>query len=528
MTETFTPEFILPFNEVTRQNILQMKSEIISRISSASFVSLDTEFTGLGGSQFNTRNKNIDERYKALAQIASHYALVALGISVFELKNPDEANDSASTADLSDAEKKKRFEQKYDVHNYNLLLLRNDDYVVSKESMLFLFENGFDFGKQLKQGILYSTGLKESTDSRTALSNTILRDIFSRIIITKTPIVVHNGLLDLMFIYHSFYSDLPSNLESFSADLYEMFPAGIYDTKYIADYHTREGASYLAYLFRKYEREQQRRAKNLHDKTRRYLVCEAQDELKLDTSGSLGLWETPVPKKSKKMDEYNTGKPFCEQYAAHGTCFNGRKCPRTHDLDIILDYEEKRASGNLKYEDFDLSTNGDATATDSDKKRVREIEESDEKDIKKLKESSTAEMSNGVGNSGNDEDQGQTASKLSLEEGITYGTLFERFHSAWFDSYMTGYVFARQCLVENDKKRKEASNGSKATGEHSELEKSAQSHETILAEEIPDVFKNKLYLMGKQVPLSVVKSQFAKNSKGHLTRMKELNIKRVK
>lgn len=95
---------------------------------------------------------------------------------------------------------------------------------------------------------------------------TSMRNLFSHLLyVSRTrcvPIVIHNGLLDLMFLYHAFHADLPSELPAFTADLSEMFPGGIYDTKYVADYVTREHSSFLAYLFRKYEREQARRNHN--------------------------------------------------------------------------------------------------------------------------------------------------------------------------------------------------------------------------------------------------------------------------
>jgi target of EGR1 protein 1 len=39
-------------------------------------------------------------------------------------------------------------------------------------------------------------------------------------------------------------------LEAFVADLSEMFPAGIFDTKYLADYVCRTPSSFLEFVFK--------------------------------------------------------------------------------------------------------------------------------------------------------------------------------------------------------------------------------------------------------------------------------------
>ena len=78
-----------------------------------------------------------------------------------------------------------------------------------------------------------------------------VRNLFTCIVVAKKPLVLHNGLVDLTFLYHHFYAQLPKNVDTFAADVNDLFPMGVYDTKYFAEFVHREPATYLQFLYMK-------------------------------------------------------------------------------------------------------------------------------------------------------------------------------------------------------------------------------------------------------------------------------------
>lgn len=73
----------------------------------------------------------------------------------------------------------------------------------------------------------------------------------------QRPLVLHNGWIDLVFLYHHLFAALPPTLDSFLACLADIMPC-VVDTKYLAEFAARENASFLEYLYRKMQRRQMR------------------------------------------------------------------------------------------------------------------------------------------------------------------------------------------------------------------------------------------------------------------------------
>ena len=82
---------------------------------------------------------------------------------------------------------------------FNLLPLRENLFVLR-----FLVEHGFNFQKQYSLGVRYHRGNDNDTNS-----DEHLRDLFAKLVKSRKPIVLHNGLIDLIFLYHNLYAALP-------------------------------------------------------------------------------------------------------------------------------------------------------------------------------------------------------------------------------------------------------------------------------------------------------------------------------
>ncbi|NXE36808.1 TOE1 protein, partial [Ptilorrhoa leucosticta] len=384
---------------------------------------------------------------------------------------------------------------------YNLTLLCTEDYVVEPQSVQFLVQHGFDFNKQYSQGIPYHKGNDKGNECQT-LS---VRTLFLELIRAKKPLILHNGLIDLVFLYQCFYAHLPESLGTFTADLSEMFPAGIYDTKYASEFETRFVASYLEYAYKKCKRENCK----LRDSSRQHLTVEF-----CNYPANMSRY---IDYRSCSLEEesHNAGGgnkvPVCEKFSAYGWCPKGVKCPQSHNIDLIIDEDdklcEKRKKRKHKWKHRkDIQVPANAFQQESSGEKMEQAQNGEEGPPRKqscYEPAAATELAeitpNGEGRprEGIDMETETEAAGAAGKEKETHGPPSQGgTHRAGFDAFMTGYIMAYVWML-----------------------KQGKNTEAAAGPWLPDCH-NKLYLSGKSVPLQIVKSLFSKSSKAHSEKIK--------
>jgi poly(A)-specific ribonuclease len=74
----------------------------------------------------------------------------------------------------------------------------------------------------------------DESEVRRLLDNLLgFTKVFRLLVEFKKPLVVHNGLMDLLFLYEKFHEPLPETFHAFKKDINNLFPL-VYDTKHIS------------------------------------------------------------------------------------------------------------------------------------------------------------------------------------------------------------------------------------------------------------------------------------------------------
>ncbi|KFQ23788.1 Target of EGR1 protein 1, partial [Merops nubicus] len=388
---------------------------------------------------------------------------------------------------------------------YNLTLLCTEDYIVEPQSVQFLVQHGFDFNKQYSQGIPYHKGNDKGNENQSQS----VRAFFLELIRAKKPLILHNGLIDLVFLYQCFYAHLPDSLGTFTADLSEMFPAGIYDTKYASEFETRFVASYLEYAYKKCKRENCK----LKDSSSQHLTIEF-----CNYPASMSCY---IDYRHCSLEEevHSVGGenkvPVCEKFSAYGWCPKGVKCPQSHNIDLIIDEddrhcEEKRKKRKNKWKRRKNTEEPAKVFGQEGSGKERELAQTGEEGPPRKQScyepAAAPELAEiPPNNEGRPLEENSTGMEMPETEAAHAAEKEKETHCppsqggthrAGFDAFMTGYIMAYVWMLKKGRKTD--------SGEGPWL----------------PACHNKLYLSGKSVPLQIVKSLFSKSSKAHSQKMK--------
>ena len=200
----------------------------------------------------------------------------------------------------------------------------------------------------------------------------------------------------------------------------------------------------------------------------------------------------------------------------HGWCSKGNYCPKSHDIDLIIDIDEftkDRKSRKRKRRKQNQAIKG-SSDVDNDKDATGET---DGDTLSDMNESLTAEgLENGMDteeklDTNQNSVQNRVIDSSKVHVGVKDDTNLCRNcgksssllsssggHRAGYDAFMTGFIYAVYLT-----------------------QLSVGEREGKIAD-----WKNKLYLSGKDYPLSVSKSAFAKQSKEHLEKIARIRLTR--
>eukprot|EP00727_Mastigamoeba_balamuthi_P004672 m51a1_g14202 hypothetical protein (495) ;mRNA; r:143385-145047 len=348
--------------EVVRGNVVlaceSLKAALASR--DAAYVSIDAEFSTIGDG-INTND--MEMKYAALRAAAKTGAMLQLGVAVWSrpgghagTEAPSEAPATATDGDDVDEEDAELrdddedeggevgevFERTaapkvfgWEVRAYDFLLAPHSEFVVNTSTMQFLEDHGFDFGKLFRRGVPTNPKWDEASLAKPPRVGTkeqlgaMQAAVLSMLSPGSPPVVFHNGIADIVFLYQTFVGELPESYQSFCCKVAKRFPK-IYDTKYMAFALTTENRTFLSILYRKWERvnEQKRTA------GKSWLKIDLVKPDKEQQDASAEALRPPKDDKEKQQ--------CCDYYASKGHCNKGSDCPFSHDIDRILDREEEK------------------------------------------------------------------------------------------------------------------------------------------------------------------------------------------
>jgi target of EGR1 protein 1 len=444
----------------------------ISKLTSMGFVAIDTEFSGFG-SDSKLSDPDLTVRYEAIRALVDSGAILSLGIAVFNLR--DGGNDEGVAAGVGQvvlasdsggekgAEDEKEATSTYDASVFDFCLSCDTPWTVCSNSGQFLVSHGFDFNRLFSAGIPYKrastahAGQKSEAEGseksvghkaggkKCCVAGTggmqlgvfswepMPRGLLWRIGRAGVPLVVHNGLLDIAFLYAAFHGPLPDTLNGFVGVVLDAVPGGIYDTKHLACGIGNVRATFLAYVYAQAVQSRQVRARTGSGLPRSE-VASPEDGSRAVT-GRRGSTATPTAP---------VASGFCILYAMRGHCPKGTSCVLGHDVFAVVAHE---ASGKTVPSDI------------KEGRRLYKAQNDEKKRIRGRDSNGVAGGRDGDGGDGSEMKKAKLSKKqkkraleteraeagtdeLEVRQVVARGADVEvKEHCAGYDAYMTGICF---------------------------------------------------------------------------------------
>ncbi|CAI4232743.1 unnamed protein product [Auanema sp. JU1783] len=307
--------------EVTENNFKSVWPYLLESLKNADVIALDMELSGLG-SQKLLMSKNIEDRYEVIRQAALSRSVLSVGLAFFKIEKKDE--------------EKRRIKLRSQV--FNILTLCSQPFTIEPDALAFLSKHNFDFN------LLFSSGV--SYNPSTLFKSCYLRVLFNEIFCSSLPICLHNGLIDLIFLYQHFYCELPPKFSQFVNALSDLFPSDspIVDSKYLAEYKTRMKSSFLEYIFRKCQGDNVRESISNKWHNIDWLCLGLPEGIEQSIEHLNCSLPSNFPSHTVPID---LNEAICPQFTNHGFCKkNG--CDKMHDVDFALDLENERQEKERK------------------------------------------------------------------------------------------------------------------------------------------------------------------------------------
>eukprot|EP00929_Paragymnodinium_shiwhaense_P084379 TRINITY_DN45106_c0_g1_i1.p1 TRINITY_DN45106_c0_g1~~TRINITY_DN45106_c0_g1_i1.p1 ORF type:complete len:517 (+),score=149.70 TRINITY_DN45106_c0_g1_i1:125-1675(+) len=201
----------------------------VADIEGADFVALDLEFSGLflsGGKQRESATQSLDSYFVKCLESIPKILPLQLGLCCVKRVQ----------AEATDEDTPSLFNWVLKTHEFNLWPEQQRRMFTSDfESLRFLRRHGFDFNAFLDNGFTTARLPANSASPQGSQPRrmTPVTRVIQALRASNVPLVLHNGLLDIMHIYNRFVADLPAAVGGLGSAWLQEFPR-FYDTRLLA------------------------------------------------------------------------------------------------------------------------------------------------------------------------------------------------------------------------------------------------------------------------------------------------------